>query len=368
MEREHIGKDVTCVPQYIGRAIGYDVEIVSLTSATNRDFPAENDGIRYKFLFRRGDRKNGSWKLFFFWWYIICNARKIDILMRFHYSIPTMIEIILYKTFNPHGKVYVKCDTGHHIINKFSRRKGLVDRLRLILYKRGIAAIDVISCETFLAYRIISNSTSPYFAFGDKLVYAPNGFDEISLQETSIKIKSFEEKKNIMITVGRLGTKEKNTEMLLDALRQIDMKGWIFYCIGPIEPEFKVKIEQFYAEFPNKRNSVIFTGPIYNKQILWEYYNSAKVFVLTSQWESYGLVLVEARRFGCYLVSTDVGAAHDLIGENEYGEYLRKDDIEGLKQALNRIIESKTNIESHTQNVDDVSWSKALLPVINKLR
>ena len=67
MEREHVGKDVTCVPQYLGRMLGADVEIVSLTSATNRDFPAELDGIRYRFLFRRGDRRNGWYKYAFFW-------------------------------------------------------------------------------------------------------------------------------------------------------------------------------------------------------------------------------------------------------------------------------------------------------------
>lgn len=119
MEREHVGKDVTCVPEYLGRALGCDVEIVSLTSATNRDFPAALDGIRYRFLFRRGDRRNGWYKFAFFWWYLIRNARRIDILMRFHYSVPTMIETILYKMCNPRGKVYVKCDTDHHIISRF---------------------------------------------------------------------------------------------------------------------------------------------------------------------------------------------------------------------------------------------------------
>lgn len=125
MEREHVGKDVTCVPQYLGRMLGADVEIVSLTSATNRDFPAELDGIRYRFLFRRGDRRNGWYKYAFFWWYLIRNAKRIDILMRFHYSVPTMIETILYKMCNPRGKVYIKCDTDHHIISKFPPPKKL---------------------------------------------------------------------------------------------------------------------------------------------------------------------------------------------------------------------------------------------------
>ncbi|WP_288171610.1 glycosyltransferase [uncultured Alistipes sp.] len=368
MEREHIGKDVSCVPYYLGQALGYDVEIVSLTSATNRNFPVENDGIRYKFLFRRGDRKNGWYKLIFFWWYLVCNARKIDILMRFHYSIPTIIEAIIYKIFNPDGKVYVKCDTDHHITEKFPQRKGIKEGIRRLLYKKGIAAIDVISCETSKAYALMTKSDSPYFAFGDKLVYVPNGFDETSLRKTPIKIKSFDEKENKIITVGRLGTKQKNTDMLLESLAHINPAGWKFYFIGPIEPAFQSKIDRFYKNFPDKLSSIIFTGPIYDKQKLWEHYNSAKVFVLTSRWESYGLVLIEARRFGCYLVSTDVGAARDLIGNNECGEYIKQEDAVGLQQALQRIIDLQTPINTTIGMPVELSWEHVLYPVIEKLR
>lgn len=369
MEREHIGKDVTCVPKYLGQALGYDVEIVSLTSATNRDFPTEYDGIKYKFLFRHGDRKNGWYKLGFFWWYLIRNARKIDILMRFHYSIPTIIEVILYKFFNPTGKVYVKCDSGHQIVDKFVTRHGVGDKMRCWLYKKGISAINVISCETKEAYKRMSESSSPYFTFENKLVYVPNGFDEMRLQQMHIKIKSFEEKENKIITVGRLGTYPKNTEMILEALAHIDLtNNWKFYFIGSIEPIFQSKIDQFFTDFPDKRNSVSFIGPVYDKQILWEHYNSAKVFVLTSRWESYGLVLAEARRFGCYLVSTDVGAARDLIGDNKNGEYVNQEDAVDLRQKLQQIIDGETKICNHTIKVEEISWAKVLTPVVKKLR
>lgn len=371
MEREHVGKDVTCVPQYLGRMLGADVEIVSLTSATNRDFPAELDGIRYRFLFRRGDRRNGWYKYAFFWWYLIRNAKRIDILMRFHYSVPTMIETILYKMCNPRGKVYIKCDTDHHIISKFPPPEKITDRWKLRLYERGIACIDVISCETENAYEAMSASSSPYFALGDKLVYVPNGFDERLLERLELAPRSAERKENLIVTVGRLGTEEKNTEMLLDALGRIDLRrggGWKCCLIGSSEPSFRAAIDRFYELHPDKREAVVFTGPIYDKRALWDYYDRSKVFVLTSRWESYGLVLNEAKRFGCYLVSTDVGAARDLIG-GRYGEYVPQEDAAALAEVLQRIIDGERNTDVYRGwDASEIYWESVLRPVAERLK
>ena len=78
-------------------------------------------------------------------------------------------------------------------------------------------------------------------------------------------------------------------------INDLDLKNWKVYLIGPIHPDFQIKIDTFYQQYPDKKNQVIFTGAIYNKKELWSYYNKAKVFVLTSRWESYALVLNEAK-------------------------------------------------------------------------
>lgn len=369
MEREHLGKDVTCVPYYLGKALGYDVEIVSLTSATNHDFPTVTGNIRYRFLFRNGDRGNGWYKLAFFWWYLIRNARKIDILMRFHYSVPTMVETILYKALNPRGKVYVKCDTNHHIMDKFLHKKGLEKWFKQLLYRKGIGCIDVISCETSRAYEEMTRSQLPYFALGDKLVYVPNGFDEEMLRKMKLTLLPFEQKQHVIITVGRLGSEQKNTEMLLDALARTDLKDWKVYLIGPVDPDFRPVIERFFKNHPDKQNAVLFTGPVYDKRTLWEYYNRARIFVLTSRWESFGLVLTEACRFGCYLVSTDVGAARDLIDSQSCGEYVGQEDAVGLHHSLQRIINGQTRSALSTEDCyKKLSWEHVLQPVIEKLK
>ncbi|MBW9204108.1 glycosyltransferase [Bacteroidales bacterium SW292] len=187
----------------------------------------------------------------------------------------------------------------------------------------------------------------------------PNGFDGDTLQSYHIHENLFAEKENLMITVGRLGTPQKNTDMFLRALSQIDLKDWKVALIGPVEESFQPVIDSFFNDNPDKAKNVIFTGAIYEKQKLWEYYNRAKVFVLTSRWESYALVLNEAKRFRNYLLSTDVGAYRDLSENGKYGTSIPINDDKRLGEVLQDIIEGKINIDVYrNSNMDLLSWEK----------
>ena len=86
--------------------------------------------------------------------------------------------------------------------------------------------------------------------FSRKLVLLPNAFDEEALQGLNIKERSFEVKENLIITVGRIGTSQKNTEMLLNAVKQIEWNDWKLCLIGTIEPDFQSTITRFFAEYP----------------------------------------------------------------------------------------------------------------------
>lgn len=44
--------------------------------------------------------------------YLFCNARKIDLFMRFHVTITTAIMIIIYKMLNRNGIAYIKLDSN----------------------------------------------------------------------------------------------------------------------------------------------------------------------------------------------------------------------------------------------------------------
>lgn len=369
-DHEHLGKDPFMVPYYLGKALGYAVNIVYPLTESNRDLPSEIKGIRLKPLAVNSSESSNTGRNFVHAMYqdIWKHAKEIDVLMRFFDVDISRKAAFLYKLRNPHGKVYVKMDVNPYNINDnvasfpFNMIRGLKGKLLK-------SCVDVISCETKLALQKLNASPNSYNHWGKKMVYLPNGFDEALLESLHIKEKSYAEKENIMLTVGRLGTPPKNTQMLLKALAMADLKDWKFYLVGPIEPSLQSDIDSFYQQNPDKKDSVIFTGAIYDKKELWEYYNRSKVFVLTSKWESFALVYTEAQRFTNYIMSTKVGAASDVIQDGKYGDFIPQEDYEALAHKLNDIINGKVNINVYDGfDVKSLSWEARLKVIADKLK
>lgn len=148
------------------------------------------------------------------------------------------------------------------------------------------------------------------------------------------------------------------------------MKDWKFCLIGPVDETLQSKVDRFFEEHPEKKGSVIFTGPIYDKEKLWEYYNQAKVFVLASRSEGYAIVFGEAKRFRNYIISTDVGGAEDTICAGRFGEFIEQDDAAGLSQKLQEIIDGRkdTNVFEGGGISQELSWAHVLEPVAQKLK
>lgn len=360
-EQEHLGKDVFLVPYYLGKQLHYQVTIVYPQTATNAHFPEMIHGVKLVPLrMCKGIPLVRTWR---FYLYLLRHARCINLFMRFHYSIHTRLMVVIYKLLNSGGKAYVKLDIGSLSIEKAHHTKSCLLRRMMVVAvsKCFIKSVDRVSCETAQAYQLLQGSPLEKFRFGDKLVLMPNGFDEELLKSYKLKERTFTEKENLIITVGRLGTSPKNTKMFLRALECIDLGEWTVCLIGPIEKSFQPHIDTFFERHPEKRNKIIFTGPIYDKKELWEYYNRAKVFVLTSSWESYGLVLNEAKRFRNYLVSTPVGAFADLTDGDKYGRSIPIDDDLALSRVLSDIVQNKINIDVY-QDFDTsyLSWENML--------
>lgn len=357
---EHLGKDVFLIPYHLGKQLGYDVTIVYPRTKTNDNIPKSLKGVRLIPLNYRKDLPFlPFWKHLNFYIYLLRHVKSINLLMRFHLSTHTEFMTIFYKLLNRKGKVYVKLDINADALEEMygNQKNTLKRRIHGWIEAFFIRKSDCFSCETSIAFQRLKESAFAQLQFGNKLQLVPNGFDELLLQSLNIQERSFEEKENLIITVGRLGTTQKNTEMLLWALNKVKLNDWKVCLIGTIDPRIEQIIEAFYKENPDKLESVKFVGAIFDKTELWEYYNRAKVFVLTSDWESYALVLNEAKRFRNYIVSTEVGACKDLIEEEKYGVSLAINDVAGLADVLNDIITGKRDIDVYKgYDMNELSW------------
>lgn len=350
-EEVHLYKDVGLVPYYLCKEYDLNGKIV-YSNEIKKELPKQFRSLKLeeiKFIkFPKLINKIDKFKILeniSFYIYLLKNAKKIDYLMLFHYGLDKYFILKLYKLLNKHGKIYIKFDTEAKY--KVTRKKNFLKNYFL----KDLNKIKMLfSIETTSAYERILNE-NPFGLKEEKLLknlfYLPNGFDENYLEENKIKIKNFEEKENLMITVGRLGTKEKNNELLLEALEKIELKNWKVLLIGPYTEEFKKLYNNFIEKNQDKKDKVILIGNINNKELLYDYYNRAKVFILTSRWESYGLVLVEALRFGNFIITTDVGAARDITFNNRIGRILNSSESKVLNKSILECIQNQSKLKEN---------------------
>ena len=360
-EKEHLGKDVFQVPYYLGKELNTDVAIVYQKTKTNNLFGKKYMGVKLfplKNIFNLKKVQNISFFISSLF-YVILNGKNIDLLMSFHFRSKSAILCAIYKIVNPKGKFYLKIDGGNDILKVIKRSSFIKNRL----YEKLLSQSDFISLETLKAYKLWKDNLN----IPEKIFYVENGFDEEALKKTSINVRSFNEKENVFITVGRLGTVQKNTQMFLKAIEKLpNLKNWKFYFIGSIEDDFKKEIKLFYNKNPVLKDRVIFTGPILEKITLWEYYNKAKVFVLTSKWEGYAIVFSEAYRFNNYIISTNVGGAKETINRNNnFGRIIDQNNHDELSLILEQIINDNDYfINSPNKDHSDNSWQKNLSTLI----
>lgn len=157
-------------------------------------------------------------------------------------------------------------------------------------------------------------------------------YAEIAESERGIDQK--QEGKIIFLTVGRL-VRVKNIEMQIDALVEINKKYphsefWIV-GEGPGEKNLKIRAEKLKI---NQKIKFVGGWP----PNLNDIYSQADVFLLTSNYEGWGLVVVEAASHGLPIIMTDVGCAGELIRNEESGIVIPVGGKKELIEAMEKII------------------------------
>lgn len=363
-----LGKDVECVPLYLGKLMNMNVEVVSLRSPWNKDFPTRLNGINYKFLLWNCKKRPKKYKIAAFWFYLLFKAKNTDVFMRFHFGVPSAIEVLIYKTINPKGIAYCKMDEGGGIFSKFEGN-GIIKKCQRLLIKKFVNNCDIFSVETSENYNKLLNDSRSYFPNKRNLIYAPNGFDDDLLNSLNIKIKTYKEKENIIISVGRHGSYQKNSEAILKSLSYYwqELKEWKLVFIGTTTNEFIDLVNEYRKRYPLIKDNIFILGPIYNKKELFEWYNRAKIFLFPSRGESSGLVFNEAMRFNNFIISTSVGAAPDIVKEGINGAFIDQEDIQSLGSIMRKCLKGEIDITKPSTLSFNLSWEETLKPIVERI-
>lgn len=284
--------------------------------------------------------------------YFFSNSRSIDILHLYHFKLSTALYSILYKIRNPRGTIYVKLDADRNILRYYSPQSASAAELlfryplRSWVRKTITRRADILSVETKEVQDLLYKKDRENLRH--KLFLNPYGIPVEEFRKYyPLKIK----RKKQILTVGRIGNIQKNTEMLLRALPLMkNVNGWTVKIAGPVEPGFQEKVDAFFRNNPRCRRMVQFTGNINDRKAIYKLFLESGIFVLTSRYESWGIVLTEAAYFGDYIVSTDVGCARLAVKNGKLGKIVPQNDPEALAKALDAAMTVK-NSTSLSKNI-----------------
>ncbi|WP_343530398.1 glycosyltransferase [Pedobacter sp.] len=175
----------------------------------------------------------------------------------------------------------------------------------------------------------------------DTRLYADLGFPSVYIphfKSALIYSKSLQDKK-IAITIGRM-TEAKRQWILIDLWNKIvhthKILDWQLHIVGDgnLKEEYVKKIEKFQL-----KEYVTILPPIKDVE---NYYKEASFFLLTSQSEGFGMVILEAMSFGLPCVSYDCPAGpRDMITNNADGFLVEMDNFEALEKSTLEMITNR---------------------------
>lgn len=156
----------------------------------------------------------------------------------------------------------------------------------------------------------------------------------------------------VVLAMGRL-TAQKGFDLLLDAWQQVCQQNedWQLRIVGSGEDEQQLKDQ---AETLGITNRVCFIPATKDVQ---QYFRTSAFFCLSSRFEGFGMVIIEAQSFGLPVISFDCEAGPSDMIENEKNGYL----VEPLNTELlaEKLLKSFKLKEDEYQRMVDFSFANS---------
>ena len=168
-------------------------------------------------------------------------------------------------------------------------------------------------------------------------IYNPYDFAEIERRSAEpVSHRFFGRGAPVLVSVGRLHS-QKNYETLLRAFAEFTSKRDAFLIIlgeGEMRPQLEALRSSLGLE-----ERVDMPGFVRNPMA---YMGRADLFVLSSRYEGFANVIIEAMLCGCPVVSTDFPGVREALGDSEFGLISPVGDPHALAANIAAMVDSPT--------------------------
>lgn len=176
-----------------------------------------------------------------------------------------------------------------------------------------------------------SSDTEEYMKWKCNAVYIPHLVTFMAEEKNELKNR-------IAISIGRL-TDDKQQDKLIDIWSNVGREfGWELWIVG--DGENKEQLQKQIDKLECK--DVVKLLPA--RKDIQNVYKQASLFVFTSRWEGFGMVLLEAMSFGIPCISFDCPSGpRDIIKDGVNGILVENGDVNAFQEKLKEFFEIDSN-------------------------
>ena len=229
----------------------------------------------------------------------------------------------------------------------------ILNRIRVVLAKSLIPKADGLRVVSSVIEDSIKKtfpnikaqvSVLPIFVDMEKI-------ENIVATKDQVSHSTFKIEKNIFMA-SRL-TKEKRFDIAIKAFKKVTEKvSDVGLVISGLGPE-RNNIEKIVGNF-GLNEKVKFMGWENNDDMAFFFAKSSDIFLLTSEFEGYGMTLIEAGVSGCPIVTTKVGIAKtDLFKNGENSFVCPVGDMDCLAKSIIDLITNEEKRKSFSLSMRD---------------
>lgn len=251
------------------------------------------------------------------------------------------LYIAFIKPFLPSKIVYIARESNtlsvkHYHLNapKYLNR----------LYRMFYPKFDKIICQSNDMYVDLVDNFS---ISKEKLIIINNPID---VNKTELKVDNpikFDPNYKHIVCVGHLSY-QKGHDFLVESLAKIKLENWNCHFIGR-DSGMKEKIDLFIEKNPKIADKIFIHGFQSNP---FNYLANADVFVLSSRFEGFPNVLLEAGALGIPLVAFDnPGGMAEIINDEKIGLLAKSNDSDDLAKKIESALKIKYDRETIKESI-----------------